>query len=300
MKDFNQFSNCKICNQIGIHIYSKSFDDEIFKFFFIKYYGQDKYENLINKLTGKIYELLKCKDCEFVWQKYSPGKELSVDLYENIIDKDESLEKSKLNYLKRKKNNFKEIKKIIRHFKEEKINLLDFGAGWGHWLISGKKLPYQAFAFELSPSRKFFLKSNGINVLETEKLNLFENYFHYIRLDQVLEHVDNPSEVLQLIKRLAKKDCVFFVSVPDGSQIIKNEKISKIEKGPVQPLEHLNCFSRTSLKKILSTNGFKTLNLKDLIIINMKDFNFDLVSVKSFLLDIKNYFFSTSIKFKIK
>ena len=45
-----------------------------------------------------------------------------------------------------------------------------------------------------------------------------KTFFHYIRLDQVLEHVDNPNEVLQFIKKLAKKNCIFFVAVPDGKR----------------------------------------------------------------------------------
>tara|TARA_Y100000992_G_C21271791_1_gene497336 strand:- start:1066 stop:1968 length:903 start_codon:yes stop_codon:yes gene_type:complete len=300
VKHFNQSLNCKICNQVGFKIYSKSFEDEQLKFFFTNYYGQDKYDNFKKNLEGNIYELLKCNKCKFLWQKYSPSQEFSLELYENIIDKDESLEKSRLNFSKRKKSNFKEIKKIIRNSVEKKLNFLDFGAGWGHWLISGKGLPFQPYAFELSPSKKNFLSSNDIEVLDFDKIHLFENFFHYIRLDQVLEHVDNPNEVLQFIKKLAKKNCIFFVAVPDGKHLIESEKIVSIKKGPIQPLEHLNCFSKSSLKKILILNGFQPLNLKELFIMNLKDFNFDLVSFKSLLLDIRNYFFSTSIKFRIK
>ena len=92
----------------------------------------------------------------------------------------------------------------------------------------------------------------------------------------------------------------FFISVPDGTEIIKTERVLAIQKGPVQPLEHLNCFSKKSLTKILDINGFRPLRLSEIIIMNIKDFKLDLRSLKSFLLDLKNYFFSTSIKFKLK
>ena len=64
-----------------------------------------------------------------------------------------------------------------------------------------------------------------------------------------------------------------------------------MEKGPVQPLEHLNCFSKHSLKKFLNIHGFRPLNLKEIILMNIKDFRLDIISIKSFLKDIKKFFF---------
>ena len=301
MLNFYQEPNCKICGKAGKTVFSKKFDDGLLKTFFKKYYGEKKYENFENYLKEIDYELLKCNYCKFIWQKYIPKKNFSIDLYENIIDKEESLKKSKKKFENQKNSYYKEIKKIISNFKEKKINILDFGAGWGHWLMSGFNLPYDPYAFELSPSRIRFLSSNEIKILNFETISSYENFFHYIRLDQVLEHLDEPNNSLSIIKKLGKDDCIFYISVPDGSEIINKEyKNLQIEKGPVQPLEHLNCFSKKSLKKILDVNGFRPLKFNEIIMMNIKDFKLDLISLKSFLVDIKNYFFSTSIKFKLK
>jgi len=298
--NFYKSAKCKICGKSGKSIYFNNFNSDILKLYFTSYYGEKKYESFKHKIDDAHYELLKCDDCNFVWQKYSPNKKLSIDLYDNIIDNDESLKKSELKFINQKKSFYKEIKKIIRNFDKEKINILDFGAGWGHWLISGTGLSYNAYAFELSSSRIKFLLSNKINILNFENLNSYENFFHYIKLDQVLEHLDEPNETLKILKKLGKKNCIFFISVPDGTEIIKTERVLAIQKGPVQPLEHLNCFSKKSLTKMLDINGFRPLRLSEIIIMNIKDFKLDLRSLKSFLLDLKNYFFSTSIKFKLK
>lgn len=301
MLKFYQLPNCKICGKVGISIFFKKFNDELLKKFFIKYYGEKKYKNLKNDLKEINYELLKCDQCKFIWQKNTPAKNFSIDLYENIIDKIESLKKSEKKFNNQKKNYHKEIKKIISNFREKEINILDFGAGWGHWLMAGSSLPFNPFAFELSPSRIEFLLSNQIKILNFESISSYENSFHYIRLDQVLEHLDEPNQSLSIIKKLGKDNCIFFISVPDGSEIIKKkDKNFQIEKGPIQPLEHLNCFSKKSLKKILEINGFRPLKLGEIIMMNIRDFELDLVSFKSFMIDIKNFFFSTSIKFKLK
>ena len=300
MIDFYQAKNCKICNQSGKSIYLKKYNDEKLRLFFINYYGEIKYESFKQKLLDVDYELLKCSDCNFVWQKNTPKKNFSIELYDNIIDNDESLKKSELKFINQKKSNYKEIKKIISNFDNETINILDYGAGWGHWLMSGSGLSYKPYAFELSSNRIKFLSSNKIEVLNFEKINVYKNVFHYVRLDQVLEHLDEPKDALNIIKKLGAKNCIYFISVPDGTEIINKERILDIKKGPVQPLEHLNCFSKKSLKKILHNNGFRPLNFTETVIMNLKDFQFNLTSLKSLLLDLRNYFFSTSIKFKLK
>ena len=65
-------------------------------------YGQSKYEILKNKLENINYVLLICSECKFIWQKFAPTNEFSENLYENIIDKTESLKKVKKNLLYRK------------------------------------------------------------------------------------------------------------------------------------------------------------------------------------------------------
>ena len=103
MENFYESSKCKICNQLGESIYSKNYDDEIIKFYLINYYGEKKYENFKDQISHVKYELLKCDDCKFIWQKYIPNENFSIDLYEKIIDNDESLKKSKKKYHNQKK-----------------------------------------------------------------------------------------------------------------------------------------------------------------------------------------------------
>ena len=81
-----------------------------------------------------------------------------------------------------------------------------------------------------------------------KKFDNYKYFFDIIRLEQVLEHIDNLEETLFLLKKFLKKGGIVTIGVPDGKYEIKNN-ILKIEKGPIQPLEHLNCFSKKSLKK---------------------------------------------------
>ena len=74
----------------------------------------------------------------------------------------------------------------------------------------------------------------------------------------------------------------------------------KLEKGAVQPLEHLNCFSRYSLLKVLELEGFKKISLFGTVTMHLKNLLKGGLSISLFLRDIKDCFHSTSIKFKIR
>ncbi len=300
MSEFNKTLNCKICKIKGTNIFQKKFTDKVLLNFFKQYYGKKKFKFFKKRLENENYSLLKCSNCKFIWQKNSPKKKFSLDLYDKIIDEKESLIKSKKKYEIRKHKNKSEINFIINQFSDAKINILDFGAGWGHWLNSGDKLKFNPFALEMSKHRKKYISNLGIRIIDYKSLSNYKNFFHFIRLDQVVEHVDDFKTIFKLIKKLAMKDCIFYLSVPDGADIVSDKSNIKIEKGAVQPLEHLNCFSRYSLIKILKLEGFKKISFFEIIYMHLKNLAKGGISISLFLRDFKDCFYSTSIKFKIR
>ena len=300
MLEFYKTLNCKICKKKGIRIYQKNYTDNDLTTFLKKYYGKKKFKFFKNRLKNVNFSLIKCDKCKFIWQENSPKENFSFDLYDIIIDKKESLIKSKTKFAERKHKNKSEINFIVNQFIVNKVNILDFGAGWGHWLNSGEKLKYSPYALEMSKHRKKYISNLGIRIIDYNKLNKYNNFFHFIRMDQVVEHVDKFKNIFKLIKKLAKKDCIFYLSVPDGGDIVQNKYKIKLEKGAVQPLEHLNCFSRYSLLKVLELEGFKKISLFEIVFMHLKNLLKGGISISLFLRDIKDCFYSTSIKFKIR
>ena len=135
------------------------------------------------------------------------------------------------------------------------------------------------FAIELSSHRKKYLKKKKIEILDVKKFDNYKNYFDIIRLEQVLEHIDYLEETLSLIKKFLKKGGIITIGVPDGKYEIKNN-IFKIEKGPIQPLEHLNCFNNNSLKLLFKKNGFKSISIIKIVLLFLKNKKFDYPNLK--------------------
>ena len=178
--------------------------------------------------------------------------------------------------------------------------MLDFGAGWGHWLYSGDFLKFHPYALEMSNFRKKYIKSLGIRTIDYKNIYNYQNFFHYIRLDQVVEHVSDIRNLFNLLKKIAMKDCIFYLSVPDGTDVIEDKSKIKFEKGAIQPLEHLNCFSRYSLIKLLELKGFKKISIFGIFYMHFKNFLKGKISISLFLKDLRDCFYSTSIKFKFR
>lgn len=293
---FIKQKNCKICSNPGINIFDIKFSHfEIINFFTSEY--NKKTSNFLKKKIGdKNFILKKCEKCQFIWQENIPKENFLKKIYDQIIDPNESFNKSKKNYDLQKKNSLNEIVFFQNFHQKKNLNILDFGAGWGTWLKSIQKICSNIFAIEFSNVRKKHLKKNSIKVINLKKKLTYKNYFHVVRLEQVLEHVANINDIIINLKSMMKKGGVLSIGVPNGKNEIQNEKIN-IKKGPIQPLEHLNCFNNKSLKILFEKNGFKAMSLFKIIITFLRTKRFDYHSIRFILVMIKNSLLSTKINF---
>lgn len=293
---FSSIKRCKICSKFGKTILEISFDDIRILNFFTSEYNK-KITNLLKKKIGKKKFILeKCKDCQFIWQRNVPKNKFLYDIYEKIIDPKESLQKSQKILNKQIKFFSSEIIFFQNFLKKNDLNILDFGAGWGNWLLSIKNKCPNVFAVEFSNKRKKYLKEKNIKIINNLNKTNHKNFFHVVKLEQVLEHLTDMKLVILNIKRIMKKNGILSIGVPDGYMEIDRD-IIEIKKGPIQPLEHLNCFNNKSLKLFLRHNGFRPITLFEIIKIFIKIKKFDYHSIKFFLSQIKNTFFSTRINF---
>lgn len=293
------FENCKICDEKGEEIYSKQYDDDFLKKYFEDYYGLKAAKIIYMHLKNKKYQVLKCSKCKFMWQKNQPDKNFANKLYEEIIDKDKSFIKSE-EMKKKRELRFKSEHLFLYNYFNKKINILDYGAGWGSWLSFVQSDKCNLFALEFSSSRKKYLKKIGVQVIDNISNEEYINFFDYIRLEQVLEHVTDLNIIINSLKKICSKKTIIHIGVPNGKKEINNTGNNFIKKGPIQPLEHVNCFTNQSLKKLLDKFGFKPLTLKEIILTHLKSNQSISEKYKFLFKDLIDNVFSTSVKFILK
>ena len=287
---------CKICSAEGEVVTNLKFENQEIINFFTSVYNKQISNFLKKKIGKKRFILKKCSHCQFIWQSNTPKNLFLKQLYDKIIDPKESFKKSKKTSLETIKNYQREITFIQNFHDKKNLNILDFGAGWGTWLLAIKKQCPNIFALELSSSRRKFLKNKKIKLVNLNNTSNYKSFFHVIKLEQVLEHVANLDRVILNLKKILIKGGILSIGVPNGKKEI-NKNVITIKKGPIQPLEHLNCFNNKSLKLCLKKNGFRPISLFEIIITFVKMKKYIYQNIYFVLRTIKNSIFTTRIHF---
>ena len=132
--------------------------------------------------------------------------------------------------------------------------MLDYGCGHGQWAVMARGFGAETWGMDYSPARKKHCAELGLRM--ADESDLPADYFDYIHLDQVLEHVVRPREMLGGIVRLLRPGGVVCVAVPSARRVpaaigrwrqeAKQPRLGELM--PIAPLLHLNGFDHDSLR----------------------------------------------------
>ncbi len=113
---------------------------------------------------------------------------------------------------------------LKKHFPDLSTStVLDLGSGRGNFLLEAAQEGVCAYGLEknqeyiritLDKAEKLNYKvevTEGVG----EEMPYTDNFFDFINISEVLEHVDNPQKVLQEVYRVLKKDGGAYISVPN-------------------------------------------------------------------------------------
>ncbi len=221
-------------------------------------------------LAGAAYLLRECAACGLIYQEEIADGPLMKRLYEKWIDPvrvfAQLTERHGVPYYA---SYAQEIMQILAFLGKvpAQVSTLDFGMGWGRWALMAKAFGCDSHGLELSEPCVAFARANGIKTLEGTELG--RHPFDFINTEQVFEHVPAPAETLNALKESLKPTGLLKISVPDGGDIKrrlslmdwKAPKGSKNSLNPVAPLEHINCFSRQSLRRMADLAGLEEVVL---------------------------------------
>lgn len=215
-------------------------------------------------LKGQVFEVAKCRSCHFLYQTNilsDAGMEL---LYTKWIDKRAlTLHKSKQDTESSLKT-FDRTLAFISSYKkrtgDRQFSILDFGAGVGDFCLFAKSQGHVVYAYELSEERKRELSDKSIVCLSKEHMR--ERKFDIVVLDQVLEHVARPAQVLSIIYDLLEEDGVLYVATPNCKTVESLLRKGQLTHRTFQQLspQHINAFTNTTLRTLLKRQKFRVIN----------------------------------------
>jgi SAM-dependent methyltransferase len=135
------------------------------------------------------------------------------------------------------------------------LRFLDFGCGEGGAMRAAQVLGFDAHGIDLSDSRHEQTAPLGLTVhRDLEAFDAAGERAHAVVLNQVLEHLMDPLDVLRSLAKRMERGGVLMVAVPDCRGMVRPRDFEGFRK--IQPLEHVNAFTPATLRAIGRRAGF--------------------------------------------
>jgi len=239
------------------------------------YHNRDR----LHGIPGE-FKIEQCKNCELIFinpqpthselSKYYPSNYYSfkkIQTYDNHKIKFKLL-LYELNYYKNSRRLLRFILGPVRKFvriadlkKDNKI--LDIGCGSGQFLYEMKQLGImycygvEPFGFDTEGAKK-----NNLNIKKCDLLSAKypSNFFDVITLNHVLEHMDNPAETLNEIKRILKVNGKLIIEIPNTNSM--NFSIFGKRWFNLDTPRHLYSYNDKNLKTYLKSLDFEIDSVK--------------------------------------
>ncbi len=172
-----------------------------------KFIASFPFNTIFNK---KVFNYKKCTRCKFVKIDPNPNKDDLKILYDdklyhqnfyNFLESDEY--QSSVNYLNKFLNN--------------KIKLLDFGCGNGHFISEIDQI-HECYGVEynldtIENCKEKFPNASFFQMEEIEN-NKFDNFFDVVHLGDVLEHVVDPLDLLDKLYNKIEEKGLLYIEGP--------------------------------------------------------------------------------------
>ena len=163
---------------------------------------------------------MKCADCRHTFLISEFTRELLLDLYSNYYPRSEFKLES---YLPHKESNgfttwLNGVKSSTFRWVPRNVCILDIGCGFGESLGFHHARGCEVYGVEADENIRRVSEKFGYNV----HIGLFDDslyeadFFDYVTMDQVIEHVTNPISTLRGIARILKPGGTIILSTPNA------------------------------------------------------------------------------------
>lgn len=222
-------------------------------------------EDIEWKVPGEFY-MAKCLGCGLVYVTPQPqeseiGKFYPKAYYFRLAG--EALPES---YIRRLNKKLASRTALIKRFKKEG-KLLEIGCGDGSFLNFIKDKGFDVYGLDFSQDAasqaKDKIGSDRVFCGRIKDAAYPVENFDVICLFEVLEHFNNPFEILSEVKKLLKKDGVLIATVPNFGCLERN-LLGRCWYGVDVP-RHLHHFTDKSLKSLITKADFKIIFLKSVM-----------------------------------
>jgi 2-polyprenyl-3-methyl-5-hydroxy-6-metoxy-1,4-benzoquinol methylase len=229
-----------------------------------------KYQGFMDGWEKKLsLEIHKCNRCSHIWHHTQPDQEALFGMYDSSIPLRPVIKTTEPSYYMLRQ--MRALFQTVSYVGKTKSTLLDFGSGAGRWSRAATAAGFIVTAYE--PSTKRSVDACGSNIFRViNHLDDIKNeHFDALIMEQVLEHTQEPIEMLKALRDYCHSHTILRISVPNTALLTTKKDIwddfpfngKKIHI--MSPFEHLQGFSPMSFTTVLEKAGLEILGLRQLI-----------------------------------
>jgi SAM-dependent methyltransferase len=220
-----------------------------------------KYAGLLDGWLDELeLVILRCRFCGHHWYRDQPSLLHLSEMYAAGVPLAGGLRDRRPEpYMNRAMRRFRTV------FDARSPILLDYGSGHGRWARAAAGAGFVVCAFD--PSSERGREDSPPFELIHDRRQLLGRSFDAVNLEQVLEHVRDPFEVLRQIHVLCLPHAVVRVSVPnvlrcpEGRDLWQSWPFDGHRPHTMAPFEHLHGFTPASLAALARRAGFRWVPL---------------------------------------
>ena len=215
-----------------------------------------------------------CESCSHLFLKDIPDENAIQSLYSGQADQDVANQahiyaddqswKDRVEYISKPKLNF--LIDVIKTIDSSEISLLDIGCGGGEILKACSERNIKSLGID---SDKELIDFCMIKKLDAICAYVDDDIAHIVKrknknincisLINVLEHIENPTNFLQLLSLIENEYFAFEVPLHPSLSTIVNILSDELTYRHVYPPDHLHIFTKESISLMLNKVGFKEI-----------------------------------------
>lgn len=210
------------------------------------------------------FDLVRCENCDLVFVSNPPSESELSEMYSFDSGYHAKLEVDAFTTKFHKREADRNLDLLLRHAKAGR--LLDIGCSTGMFLVAAKKAGWVGVGLEYSPdSSRVARDVHGLDV-RTGALAMdtyAPNSFDVITLWDVIEHIPNPKQAMELISRILAPGGLLMLKTPnvDGIYPTTSFRLARALNfwGHPEPPGHLFQFSVKTLQRLATESGFEAI-----------------------------------------
>jgi 2-polyprenyl-3-methyl-5-hydroxy-6-metoxy-1,4-benzoquinol methylase len=197
------------------------------------------------------YRYVECTHCKILKSSPIPSPEVLTDFYNTTYNYKSFLQGAFWKKVQAHTRLY-ELKKLL----PKQAKILDFGCGHGYFVRNAGLAGYQSYGFDIGSES--FISDTNIHITYNYDFDTYqEQDFDLITAWHVIEHLPNPLEMIEKLRRKLKPNGILAVAVPNSESLgfeYCGEKWGWVQ----EPLAHIYHYNSLNLAQLIQKTGFGT------------------------------------------